>query len=978
MARLLIVEDSATQAEQLRSILEAESWEVVVAPDGLAALDVLKDDSIDLVISDIVMPKMSGYELCSKIKAAEATRDIPVMLVSSLSEAMDVIRGLEAGADNFLTKPYDEHHIVGRVRAILDNRALRLGRKLSVGIEVVFLGKRFTITSEKEQILDLLMSTFEDTVRANRELQKHRSELAAAKEKLEEYALLLESRVHVSEEKYATLLENASSGILLCDKEGVIREANREAGKIAGRPHNKLVGAKLVDLAPHLMGDNNETWNQLLADGSGHLHTVAVRRDEGSRIWIDITASLITIDEFECVQVIWHDVTERKMLEDRLRRSQRMRYALLSENTRELILFIDNETHQIVEANAAAVEAYGYTRDELLNMRIEQIRAPEVHEQIQSLFPRVPEGFTAETTALRKDGSTFPIEIYVRAGEVDGRSVSLSVGRDITERREHMRDLRTALEQALQANKLKSEFVATVSHEIRTPLNGIVGMSELLQRTKLDADQSESARTIHESSLALLRIINDILDFSKLESGRAQLEVVEFELEPVVNSVVELIGRAIKRESLTLMTYVAPGVPGSFHGDPGRLRQVLMNLVGNAVKFTESGHILLSVQLGEKLADGRAMLRVSVADTGIGMDEETQNKLFKPFVQGDASTTRRFGGTGLGLSICKAYVELMNGDIHLESAPGEGTTVTFTVMLEVASERRNRSHPGILAGLRLLVVDEDEDTRTMLRRYAEDWEMKVVATSDGSRALEVLQKAARDLEPFDVAIVGSLKGAINELGLGYEIKRDAQIAATRLMMLTFTEVEEPSKGVKAYGFESYLTKPLVQSHVYDRLVTMFAEKNGLEPVPTQKDTGEIVPLEHSLRVLVAEDNALNRRVAERQLTMLGCQVAMVENGTEVLAILEKEMFDIVLMDCNMPVMDGFEATRAIREVEHAGLRSRNLIVAMTANATQEDRDRCLAAGMDDYISKPILMAPLREVLIRATSMLTPAGGARIE
>ena len=334
---------------------------------------------------------------------------------------------------------------------------------------------------------------------------------------------------------------------------------------------------------------------------------------------------------------------------------------------------------------------------------------------------------------------------------------------------------------------------------------------------------------------------------------------------------------------------------------------------------------MLSVQLGEKLADGRAMLRVSVADTGIGMDEETQRKLFTPFVQGDASTTRRFGGTGLGLSICKAYVELMNGDIHLESAPGEGTTVTFTVMLEVASERRNRSHPGILAGLRLLVVDEDEDTRTMLRRYAEDWEMKVVATSDGGAALETLRKAGRDLEPFDVAIVGSLKGSINELGLGYEIKRDALLASTHLMMLTFTDVEEPSKGVKAYGFETYLTKPLVQSHVYDRLVTMFAKKNGaVEPVQTQKETSEIVPLESPLRVLVAEDNALNRRVAERQLTMLGCQVAMVENGTEVLAILEKEMFDVVLMDCNMPVMDGFEATRAIREVEHAGLRSRSL------------------------------------------------------
>ncbi|MGH7683873.1 MAG: response regulator, partial [Vulcanimicrobiaceae bacterium] len=649
-----------------------------------------------------------------------------------------------------------------------------------------------------------------------------------------------------------------------------------------------------------------------------------------------------------------------------LRRAERRRYSLLLDSTREIVMFVDRETHQIIEVNTAALEAYGYKRDEMLALRVEDVRLPDYQREVEPLIERMADGLLLETTAVRKDGSTFPIELAIRPVELDGHAMILSVGRDVTERRNTMRDLSNALEKAQAAGKLKSEFVATVSHEIRTPLTGIIGMSELLQVTRLDDDQLDSVRTIHESSTALLKIINDILDFSKLEAGRGELETIDFNLSPLVEGVVQLMNRAVKRESVTLMTYVSPKVPAAFRGDPGRLRQILMNLVGNAVKFTERGFVVVSVDL-VRTSNELAVLRFEVADTGIGMDEESRTKLFQPFQQADPSTARRFGGTGLGLAICKAYVEMMQGTIAVESAVNEGTTVTFDVVLEVAESRAARPDTTLLSQRRLLIVDGDDASRCMIEKYMSDWQMNVTAARGEDEAFDLLRKARDSEQPFDIAIVSLPLPGLRAFEFARRIKDDPRSGQTRLLLLASQRVEGGSARAEDYGFEAVLTKPITQSNLFDRLVTMLGGTPSASMPPSQLDA--FCPLDRQLRVLVAEDNAVNQRVAQRQLQALGCESVVVDNGVDAIAALENGTFDVVLMDCNMPVMDGFDATIEIRKRQREGQIPRTRIIALTANASEDDRQRCLVAGMDGYLSKPILLGQLREALQNLTALI---------
>jgi len=539
------------------------------------------------------------------------------------------------------------------------------------------------------------------------------------------------------------------------------------------------------------------------------------------------------------------------------------------------------------------------------------------------------------------------------------------VVRDLTERVQRQRELSRALEEALAADKLKSDFVATVSHEIRTPMNGIIGMSELMLRTQLDADQRDLGQTIHDSAITLLRIINDILDFSKLQAGRAELESIEFEITPLVEGVVELVSRSRHRESVSMMTYIAPDVPRLLTGDPGRLRQILMNLVGNAAKFTEIGHIHVSVGLEGELRGGRATLRFVVSDTGIGMTEETKAKLFEPFSQGDASTTRRFGGTGLGLVITKAYVELMGGNISVDSIPEVGTKLSFTASLEVPSIDKPVDQKTLLMGKRVLIVESDAATQRLFERYARDWEMQVAIADGLTVALNSLREAAQRGEPFDFAIVEQSLLDGDGLDLGHQIKHDSSIASTRMMMIVATGEAGLAESARACGFDAIVSKPIVQSHVYDRLVAMLNVRSVAPSLPIlQTQPEEQRKLNRSYSVLLVEDNAVNVQVAARQLRYIGCEVTSVDNGKAAVEILERRQFDLVLMDCNMPVMDGYTATRHIRQNEVEQQRRRLPIVAMTANASEADRERCIGAGMDEFISKPVVLDALRSVIER--------------
>jgi CheY-like chemotaxis protein len=405
-------------------------------------------------------------------------------------------------------------------------------------------------------------------------------------------------------------------------------------------------------------------------------------------------------------------------------------------------------------------------------------------------------------------------------------------------------------------------------------------------------------------------------------------------------------------------------------GDPGRLRQVLLNLVGNAAKFTEAGNIHVAVEL-DRRQETSGVLRFSISDTGIGMTPQTKEKLFEPFAQGDASTTRKFGGTGLGLVITKAYVELMGGTISVDSIPEVGTKMTFTAVFEVPNVAR--TDKALLAKKRILIVENDSAKQRLFENYTRDWDMIVALAKDAAEATESLREAAIRETPFEFAIVGYNLPDGDGLTLGHQIKHEMQIAPVHLMLIASDDEPGLAERARACGFEAFLTNPIVQSHVYDRLVAMqnlgmpAAKDAAVAPKMTPVSTGSWK------RVLLVEDNAINVQVAARQLRYIGCEVTSVDNGKAAVEILERQQFDVVFMDCNMPVMDGFTATRHIRQRELGQQRRRTVIVAMTANAAESDRERCLDAGMDDFVSKPVVIEALKEVLDRIAAPEAPIG-----
>jgi two-component system, sensor histidine kinase and response regulator len=521
--------------------------------------------------------------------------------------------------------------------------------------------------------------------------------------------------------------------------------------------------------------------------------------------------------------------------------------------------------------------------------------------------------------------------------------------------------LAAARDAALEGDRLKSEFLANMSHEIRTPLNGIIGMCELLRDSHLTGDQAECAELIGNSADSLLTIINDILDFSKISAGKLVFEEIDFEPTPTIEAVVHMLGERAAQKNLELILAIDPAIPAFVRGDPNRLRQVLTNLLGNAIKFTDQGEVVFSVSLVR--ASGREVtLRFSITDTGIGISAEALRGLFQPFHQADGSTTRKYGGTGLGLAISAQLVGGMGGKIEVESEPGRGSSFSFSAAFRSANSNTARfAKSKILSGLRVLVVDDNQTNRHIVERQIANWGISSASVANGTEALAALRETGNH-SPFDVAILDLAMPGMDGLMLAQLIKTDPAIAATRLLMMSSIG-NRGEAGASAAPIEAWLTKPVKQSQLYDSLAALISTDLAKVAHPATSPPSEDPRREirGRFRVLVAEDNPVNQTVAGHQLRKLGYAFDIAASGKHALELLAGGNYGLVLMDCMMPEMDGFAATAELRRHE-AGTGRHTVVVAMTANAMEGDRDKCLAAGMDDYLGKPVQLEELTATL----------------
>jgi len=623
----------------------------------------------------------------------------------------------------------------------------------------------------------------------------------------------------------------------------------------------------------------------------------------------------------------------------------------------------------IVYVNPAFERITGYSAAEVYARSWEFLLGPETDlaeiERIRVALQR-GESATAVLRTYRKDRTAFWNEFSVSPvfddrGQIAQAVVVMS---DVTERKAAEYALHAAMEEAEGANRAKSEFLANMSHEIRTPMNGVIGMTGLLLDTGLTGEQREYAETIRTSADALLTVINDILDFSKIESGKLDLEEYPFDLRACLESSLDLVAPRAVEKGLDLAFTLAEGTPDALIGDATRLRQVLVNLLSNGVKFTETGEVVVTV-VSETPDDARSRVHFAVRDTGIGIPPERQDRLFKSFSQVDASTTRLYGGTGLGLAISKRLVEMMGGTIWLESAVGSGTTFHFTITAARAPSVVTGLH-GIqppLTGRRVLIVDDNATNRRILAQQVRTWGMDAHAVASGHEALELIRCG----NPFDLAILDMQMPEMDGVALAVAIRAYRDPTRLPLVMLTSMGRREMGERVEVAAFARFLNKPVKQSQLYETLLDVLAASPPQEHAPVRPVTLDpALGVRQPLRILLAEDNVVNQRVALRLLERMGYRADVAGNGAEAVAAVARQPYDLVLMDVQMPELDGLEATRHI--CDRLPQYARPTIVAMTAEAMHGDRERCLAAGMDDYIVKPVKVAELIAALARVVPL----------
>ena len=802
----------------------------------------------------------------------------------------------------------------------------------------------------------------------------------------------MEETLRESEERFRELYDHAPVSYHEYDLEGRITRVNRTELEMLGYTQEEMIGQPIWKF-----NDEEEAARKrVLAKLAGDIvpskgYELAYRRKDGTTIWLLAEDRLILDPEGRITGMrgIIQDITERKRVEEALRgQSNFLRQVL---DTIPIPIAYKNRQRIYLGCNTAFLKFYGLSEEQILGKTVHEVFPRDLADryyQADSELFREPGEQVYESEAQHTDGSRHDIIQYKATfQDTDGHTAGLiSAFLDITERKkaeEELKQTNERLEQATSranemafqaeiANMAKSEFLANMSHEIRTPMNGVIGMTGLLLDTHLSPEQRQYAEIVRSSGESLLLLINDILDFSKIEAGKLDMETLDFDLYTTIEDFGESLAVRANDKGIEFNCMVDPDVPALLRGDPGRLRQILTNLTGNAVKFTHQGTIVVRAALTWK-KDASVMVRFTVSDTGIGISKDRISALFSPFVQADGSTTRKYGGTGLGLAISKQLVGLMGGEIGVDSEEGTGSTFWFTAVFEKQPEGTQkkdltgRESLGALAGTRILVVDDNEVNRQIMTNHLGRWSFRHDEAADARTALSMLSMAAKAGDPYRAAFLDMIMPGMDGEELGRRIKAEPALADTHLILMTSVSQRGDAERLRTIGFEGYLPKPVKRHVLLECLRIVLSspsriQKEGRPNLVTRYSINEA--RRARIRILLAEDNITNQQVAMGILKKQGYRVDVTANGKEAVKALEEISYDLVFMDCQMPEMDGFEATRAIRDSQSTVLNRRVPIIAMTAHAMKGDRERCMAAGMDDYLAKPVMPKVLTDMLAK--------------
>ena len=961
MPRLMVVERDAARRDSLQIILIQAGYDVSIFGNHDAVSELASADL--LIIGD------ADLDVIDELPRSETGLAIPVMALINPGNCAGILRCLRAGVACVFSRQRTSDEVLAKIHSLLDTASPVREDSISHSRETSLPEHAY----RQSDLIEALQAACEDIGRLQ---DRYENELTHRRK--------VEQALMESEAFYQSLVETLPLAMLRKDLTGRFTFANRLLCEAFNRPLESIIGHRDHDFFPRELAEKYRADDRhVLEQRSTFETTEEFQTPAGDLRYTHVVKSPVydSAGNLVGIQGIFSDVTEKERAERELVQTKARLQAVLDAATQVSIISTDVDG-VINLVNTGAERMLGYTKDEMLGKSpamfhlISEVEARGI--ELSREFGSPIQGFEVfvayarrgdhderEWTYVRKDGQLLRVALSVTSKQDHEGNVNgfLGIAVDITTRHQAETELLKAKEAAEAANRAKSDFLANMSHEIRTPLNAIIGMTELVRDTELDVTQREYLSMVQESGESLLSVINDILDFSKIEAGKLSLERVNFDLRELLGDTMKSLALRAHRKRLELACHVTPVVPALIEGDPHRLRQVVVNLVGNAIKFTERGEVVLDVDV-EHVKDDELTLHFRVTDTGIGISPDQLHTIFEAFEQADTSTTRRYGGTGLGLAISSRLVDLMGGSVWVDSEVDRGSTFHFVARFWVSSPdyeaNVSKIYPPMLQGLRVLVVDDNATNRRILVEILTNWMMEPTAVASVAEAVRQLEQMAGAGQPYAMILTDASMPDVDGFTLARKVQENRVLCRSMIMMLTSGDRPGDIRKCKELGIAAYLVKPVKQSELLDAILVAIGGQSALtggqdvSSVSTRKTNAP-------KSILLAEDSLINQKLAIGLLEKWGHRVTVANDGREAVNLSAQTRFDLILMDVQMPELDGLDATRLIRRREET--TGEHLpIVAMTAHAMKGDRELCLEAGMDDYLMKPIRAEQLFQAL----------------